>query len=163
MGNLEQSAGKASSSASGIETLSLEGRRAPAPTDQTFAASRARPSGQVAVPARLRPGPRTYALACVGTCLEPEIYDGATVVCDPDAQAQPGDFVAVWWKSGAQPWIKRLACALPPRQCWDMSGDAVAVLVLERLNPPAQVLAPLAGIEAVHKVIHRIAAAEVLA
>lgn len=120
----------------------------------------AAPCGHVAIPTALKPGPRTYALACSGDCCEPEYSDGDTLVCDPDATCGRGDFVAVWWRDGShQPQIKRLVLALPPRDCWHLVGDAAFMLVVEQLNPPKQLWAPLRKVEAVHKVIYRIPAA----
>jgi hypothetical protein len=114
-----------------------------------------KPIGSVHCPDHIEYGPRAYALKCTGDCLSPEIDDGATVICDPDQRATPGDFVAIWFKGGADtPHIKRLAMALPPDGVLDLeSSDIEFILVVDMLNPPKRLTCPASRIEAVHKVI----------
>jgi hypothetical protein len=109
----------------------------------------------IACPKSVNPGPKAYALTGSGDCLLPVVRSGDNLVCDPDQVPVPGDLVAIWWKDGThQPLLKRLVAALPPKQLWNMGGDARFIACVEMLNPPQTLNIPLFKVEAIHRVIH---------
>jgi hypothetical protein len=118
----------------------------------SYATSRANPMGEVRLPHNLNAGPNVYALATQGDCMSPEIEHGDVLICDPDAEIRAGDMVAVWFKGGRDPSVKRLVLGLPPRDLWD-TPDLQGMLICGQLNPPKRLSARLSTIEAVHRVI----------
>jgi len=96
--------------------------------------------------------PARYALPGYGTCMAPQIEDGALLIGDKEVAPQPGDIVIVHFRRehaaryGVPGWIKRLALRLPPR---GMSG----LIVVEQANPPRRFTVPTSHVAAVHRCI----------
>lgn len=106
-------------------------------------------------PRSARPGPESYAVGIDGDCMLPDLQSGDIVICDPSQPPEPGDLVGIWWKNGSmQPALKKLVMSLPPREWWDMGGEAKALLCIEMLNPPTRMTVELSDVDAIHKVIH---------
>jgi len=82
--------------------------------------------------------PEFYALTGVGTCMEPELTDGAAIAFTKKGTPQPRDLVGIiFTETAAQRWgqpglIKRLILPIPPAGF----ADVVAV---EQLNPPRRI------------------------
>jgi hypothetical protein len=104
--------------------------------------------------------PAVYALQCVGTCLEPEIMDGTTLVFHRDEPYRPGDLVVLFKRpemvkpGNLQMIVKRLILA-PSHAYWrngdrDM-GDIKPVVIVEMLNPRRTLYADPDSLLGIHK------------
>lgn len=119
----------------------------------TYEAAQARHvPGSAFISAALRPGPNTYAVKAVGDCLSPVYDDGDVLACDPDAALAVGDYVAIWWKDGRQPMVKRLTMGVPAKESWQLKG-LEWWLCCEQHNPPRDYEFSSREVEAVHKVL----------
>lgn len=100
--------------------------------------------------------PDQYALKGVGDCMAPLLEDGALFVCDKQREPAPGDIVSlIFAKEAARRWgvpglVNKLAMALPP---WNLTGDAIGLVIVDQLNPPRRYCIPTSEVLAVHKVI----------
>ena len=103
-------------------------------------------------------GAECYAVRTFGDCLLPEVLPGTTAICDPVAEPQVGDYVAIWPTDVKLcPLIKRLVLALPDKEWFGKSTGGEWLLVCEQLNPPKRISIGLSKLKAVHKIIHFIA------
>lgn len=101
--------------------------------------------------------PDLYAIVGTGTCMEPVIADGATLVFDKTQEPRPGDIVGLTFtkeraaRCGLPGLVKRLRFALPPQ---GMSGPTVTgLIVVEQTNPPRTYTFRAADVLAVHKCV----------
>lgn len=107
--------------------------------------------------------PPIFCSGAQGTCLEPEIMDGTTLVFSTVHRPKAGDFVALWYRPGMQPTgaeqrqVKRLVLGLPD----DLDFAAYEkpahgfepLIVVEMLNPPRQMVVPVSRLLAIHRVM----------
>ena len=130
--------------------------------DNSFQAARGNlPLGMVRIPSAMNPGPNCYAVGTVGTCLQPEIYDGERLICDPDrSDINPADVVAIWFKDPARPpAVKKMELGFPEPLLWNLKGDNCQFcLSIEQINPPLHYDIPLCKIDRVHKVTRKVSA-----
>jgi hypothetical protein len=100
--------------------------------------------------------PDQYALKAVGDCMTPVLSSGTLIVCDKRVEPEPDDIVSLIFtqevaeRRGLPGLVKKLAMALPP---WNMTGDAMGLVVVDQLNPPRRYCIPTTDLLAVHKVI----------
>lgn len=104
--------------------------------------------------------PEVYALQCVGTCLEPQIMDGTTLVFHRDEPYRPGDFVVLFKRpefmgpGEIQSVVKRLVLA-PSHAFWRRGyrnmGDIKPVVIVEMLNPRRTLYADPDHLLGIHK------------
>jgi hypothetical protein len=106
-----------------------------------------------------------YGCPLHGDCLSPDIKDGDMALASPSAEARPGDFVVLYFASGAPPQIKRLVMApgVPVGTKLHPDSDVQFLVVVEMLNPPRQLMAPIDRLTAMHKVVGLIRKDEVAA
>jgi hypothetical protein len=89
--------------------------------------------------------PEQYAMICEGTCLEPEVMDGAKLLFSRDQQYHSGDLVCLHFRpeivkpGDHQVLVKKLVFA-PPHAFWrDPSCNArsniAPTVIVEMLNP----------------------------
>ena len=107
----------------------------------------------------------TYGCRVHGDCLFPEIKDGDMALASPSAEPLRGDFVVLHFASGAPPQIKRLVMApgIPVGTKLHPDSDVQFLVVVEMLNPPRQLMAPINRLTAMHKVVGLIRKDEVAA
>lgn len=128
----------------------------PVPTNEPAPRS----AGPFIDPAEL---PAQYALIAYGTCMLPEISDGANCAFSTKEKPQPGDLVALWYRPelvpAGQPQVrlKRLVTAIPsfvtfPYREHPLS-EAHALVIVEQLNPRTRFGVRCADLLAVHKFI----------
>lgn len=102
--------------------------------------------------------PDLHALHGYGTCMEPEIEDGAVLVCDKRETPMPGDIVSlIFTQEAAARWglpgmVKRLALALPPMDIPEGS-EVTGAIVVDQINPPRRLVIPATDVLAVHKCV----------
>ena len=114
-------------------------------------------SGLIAAAAGTFPArdPRAYAMQLQGDCLAPDVVHGSVAIMSPAAPLTRGGFVALHFRDGRVPQIKRLA-SLPPSPvlaALGTLGSTVSGLVLvESLNPPRLLSYRSAELLAVHAV-----------
>lgn len=96
--------------------------------------------------------PTLYAINGRGTCMEPEIADGAVLAFDKRPIPQPGDIVGLIFtreyglRCGMPGMVKRLTVPLPPD---GLSG----LIVVEQLNPRRVLTVASRHVLAVHRCI----------
>ncbi len=105
--------------------------------------------------------PDRYVVHCAGTCLEPEISDGAPVVVEKHSKIAPGDLVVLFFKPEHVPTGKHQAIlmriVLPPPSYVSFPwrehpmSDVHAVIIVEMLNPPKQFAYKCEHLLGVHK------------
>ena len=95
--------------------------------------------------------PDVYAAPGRGSCMEPLIADGTSLVFDKREEPKPGNLVALWFTREAAPsfgdpgWFKRLVSVPPP----GLDG----LIVVEQLNPPRRYSIPATAVLAIHKAV----------
>ena len=105
--------------------------------------------------------PDRYAMICQGKCLEPLYMDGSVLVFDKQQPLHTGDFVLLFRRpelvkpGDCQGIVKRLASELPERVKFPHKehpeSTALAVLLVEQLNPRRQFVVRCGELLAVHK------------
>ena len=112
----------------------------------------------VEVPAAVLPpgdDPRTYAMLLQGDCLAPVAPNGSMAIVSPASPLVPGQLVALFFRDGRSPQIKRLV-ALPPLAmlaAMDHPASTVrAAVMVEMLNPPRVLTFHLSDLSAIHAV-----------
>jgi len=107
--------------------------------------------------------PDEYGLVLAGDCMAPLLPDRATIACSRSASYEPGDLVVLWFRpelvkpGHEQCVVKRLVIA-PPRSLKfphrdNPGSEALPIVVVEMLNPPARMMTRCAHLLAIHKVL----------
>jgi len=105
--------------------------------------------------------PDRYATICIGTCLEPVIPDGSTVVFDRHEPIVNGDFVCVIVRPEKVPpgehpgMLKRLylGAGAPLGDQISPQSELMPLIVLEMLNPPRLLSIAAQDVIAMHKAV----------
>ena len=105
--------------------------------------------------------PDRYILTTDGTCMEPEIPNGAKVICDKTAKPIAGDLAVLFFRPECVPagehsaQLKRLVLSIPPfvKFPWRDHPDSNLrpILIVEMSNPPRQFHYRCDQLLAVHK------------
>jgi hypothetical protein len=90
------------------------------------------------------PDPEAYCFHTTGTCMIPEVMDGDYVIASPAAPLVAGKKVAVFFKDGRQPLIKRL---LEHPEFGDLH------IAVAMLNPYRTLRFQMAEIDRVHAIV----------
>lgn len=110
---------------------------------------------KIKCPKAVNPGLKSYAISSEGDCLLPEYNAGSIFMCDPDQEPVVGDLVVIWWTNkNRQPWIKVLDILLPPKEWWNLKGEAAPLVIVSMKNPPESISIPLSEIDQIHKIIY---------
>ena len=96
-----------------------------------------------------------YGCPLKGDCLSPEINEGDMPLVSPSAEPKEGDFVVLYFVSGAVPLMKRLVMApmVPIGTKLHPDSDVMPIVVVEMLNPPRQLITTIDKLTAMHKVV----------
>jgi hypothetical protein len=104
-----------------------------------------------------------YIMTVDGTCMDPEIPDGAKVICDKTVKPIAGDLAVLYFRPECIPaghhqaQLKRLVLSIPPfvKLPWreHPDSDVRAIAILEMLNPRRQFHYRCDQLLAIHKCI----------
>jgi hypothetical protein len=101
-----------------------------------------------------KPDRDAYAIHPEGDCMEPEIFDGVTLICSPAAPLVAGKYVVLWFRDGREPLLKRLVelpSALPDE--FGLVPLAPPRVHVEQLNPRRSYWVPIAMLRAIDLVV----------
>ena len=102
-----------------------------------------------------------YAMICRGTCMLPEIEDGAKLVFSSTEAWTVGDTIAIFRRpekvkpGQMQVIVKKLVVAPPKGMTFPFDdhpeSEVQMMLIAEQMNPPAQYLIPCSDVLGIHK------------